>query len=196
MPLFTKALCFLLVPTLLLSILAVPSLRDEAPNGPGGDPWQRFAGDGVAFAVPVGYTAQDPFTTATPYYRKMWFLGWPSKTTRAALLRSDEKVMQVFLHLAPTAELAPFLEQARTYYDGNVLVEEAEPGTWRTRDGVEIAWRRIRYTPGLLGGDDDTYVLGHGTVGDRTFIVNAGGRTADFDFDAVALLVSDLTLGR
>ncbi len=195
MNIFLKLLLFCSVPAILLSIFAVPSLKPSKGRAKG-EAWAAFQADGASYLVPKGFQATDPFTTGTDHFPKRWSMAWPSKTTRVAYLADAKKVFQIFLVLGERSELEPLLAESRVCYKNNVMVKIDEPQTWTTQDGVTVRWQKLHYLPGLIAGDDDTYVLGYAELGDRIFVVNAGGLTKDFDLSTVRDVVSTLTVGK
>lgn len=199
MPIYTKALCFLLVPAILMSILAVPSMRggkkSKEADTQRGDAWATFQVEGASFTTPAGFTVHDPFTTATPHHDLYWSMSWPAKDTQLALVASETAPFQVFLHRGRGDLLTSIANEAIDYYEGNVMVELDPVSTWTTADGVSVQWRRVRYRPGLVASRDSTFVLGHGVRGDTGFLVNAGAHTADFDLELVRRLVESVRLG-
>ena len=201
MPMFTKLLCFMLVPVILLSLLAMPSLNGEdeptegADAAPSADSWRVFRAEGASFVTPAGFQLTDPFTTGTPHHEQYWSMSWPAKSTSVAHVAAPAGNFQVFLHRGDARSLGAIAGEALGYYDGNVMVELEPVRVWKTADGTPVEWRLVRYRPGLVASKDSTYLLGHGARGDRGFLVNAGGHTAAFDLDVVRALVESVRLG-
>lgn len=199
MPVFTKALCFMIVPVFLLSVLAVPALRGESETQDGvpldKDSWRTFREGSASYTAPEGFEVHDPFTTGTPHSDLTWSMSWPRKNAHVALLTSGAGAFQIFLHRGDAEQLSGIAREALDYYEGNVMVEQSPEAVWKTAEGTPFTWRTVRYRPGLVASRDSTFLLGHATRGEQSLLVNAGGLTADFDLARIRAVVESVRLG-
>lgn len=175
----------------------VALLERSSPPAGGVAPRGAFAQAGIE--PPEGWVLADPFTDRTPY--------WPGRTrlrtthdptgTRRALLRSPlEAQSQAFLILGDSAHWGAALAKQLDELDGHPLVQPRRRGETRTKDGVAISFRVYRMLPGLIAGEDLTYLLGSASIGERVFVVDAGGVSESFDPEVVLNSLGSLDLGK
>ena len=159
--------------------------------------WARFAAKGVSYQVPTGWTCADPFTTATPFWSHLWYHDSPTYTTRLALLQSPAADQyQFMLMLGEKTELKAFFDKYAGKYDTDVLLKEAFRDTVKTVDGTAVDIRGVHIGPGVLAGEDVTYLLGYAEVGDQAFLLNAGGLTRGYKPETYRSIVQSLVLGK
>jgi hypothetical protein len=164
-------------------------------GGSGGKGNKPFAGGGVSYAVPAGWTRADPFTTRTPYWSHLWYHDSPSYGVRVALLQSPAaEEFQIMLLLGNSAELSAKVKKHLVKYDTHPLVDGVREDTVTTADGVAVHVRIARMAPGVLAGKDVTYLLGFADVGDRTFVLNGGGLTRGYDAGDYRSVIQSLRL--
>ena len=196
MPIITKVLLFFSIPVLLLSMLAIPSLRKGKHRQPG-DAWRPLAEAGVRYATPEGWRKVDPLTTTTAGIDTRWSMEWPARgDVSAASFFPAANGAQITVFAGPRKVLEPLALESNSYYRGNVMIERLPSETWTTRDGVALNVERARYIPGPLAGTDSLMLLAYGGRGDVFLVVNAGGSSAALSPDAVRELLAGLTLER
>ena len=191
---FTKILLFFSVPALILSLLAVPSLRhgDKAPRG---DAWLALADAGVEYLAPLGWRVVDPLTTSEASADSLWSMATPPlATTHAARLEDLRTGTTVLLYAGEREALTSMALASDSYYLDSVMVERAPTERWSTVDRTELQVERAWYKAGSLNGSDATMLLAWGARGARAVVVNAGGPSASFDAAAVEDLLRNLRL--
>lgn len=194
MPVFTKVLCFCLVPAVLLAVLAVPSMRGGKEKR--GDAWGPLTEADVAYQVPRGWKVEDPLSATTEGLDARWSMDWPDRRTVHAATFFHADGAQVTVFVGKKAKLEPLAVDANAYYQGNVMIERFPTETWATKDGVELQVETARYVPGPLAGSATTMLLAWGGRGQRFVLVNAGGEGDSLSLPAVRDLLQRLTLGR
>jgi cytohesin len=166
--------------------------RAAAPS----DRWHRLAAVAGQALVPAGWSVADPFTDATPY--------WPGATALSggsarlvglerALVRSPaERRSQVFLLRAPIASLDAWLRSGVSdLEDGTASIRERKRIT--AADGTPFEYVVARMPPGLLAGEDLTYVVAYAAAPPDLVVVDAGGPTGSFATEEIERFVRSLT---
>ncbi len=175
----------------LLVVLAIPfgGLIDSEPNE-----WKRLSGDGISWALPAGWVADDPFTMQTPYTTYLWFHDFPAHDTRMALIRSADRGTDLIVMFGDRATLATPARTSFTTYDDHPLVSPIGEDDLVTADAVPMHWKAVRMAPGLVGGNDVTFFLAYATCGKNALVVCGGGLTDDFDLDHSIEFLESLSL--
>ncbi|MBI4881905.1 MAG: hypothetical protein HY812_19935 [Planctomycetes bacterium] len=191
----------LMIVITLLGVAAVVRLPGpEARTRSGGSrasPWLAFAAGGGAFALPEDWSAADPFTPHTPHHGLVWLHDTPERGARMALLRAPAgREFEVFLMFDHGEGLARMAERRRARGDAGAEEECAASSRERTVDGVDVTYEVIQTRHGPLPGKDVTLFLGWAVRDGASLVVNAGGRSADFELEAVLEIVRSLRLPR
>jgi ankyrin repeat protein len=163
-----------------------PRRETPAPSGP-------FTS--AALRLPQGWVLAEPFTDRTPF--------WPGKSrlrtnddppgTRRALIRAPREVeSQAFLILGNAADWKLSVADQIDELEAHPLVERGAPREVRMRDGTRLSLRSYRMLPGLIGGNDVTYLLGSAEFENRLLVVDAGGATRTFDEGAILAVLASL----
>ncbi len=153
----------------------------------------------ASFQPPPGWVLADPFTRRTPFFpatATLSTVGDPAGTRRALLRGSNESGSQAFLLCGPAKAWADTLRTEIEELASHPLVEEHPVREVRTADDVRVVVREFRMFPGLIGGDDTTYVLASVVVGGEVLVLDAGGPTETFSPEVVLEIVTALDLSR